>query len=466
MASKYAKPLQVPAAFPDLLRSFAREVLRQQGKLESKDAIYEFGVQYFRDLVAKRDGSGGKATQAEAPPGAVAAYLTLPEEKVEEMLTRTFQDADPESTGVLPYDEFHRVLLRLGEELQLSSVELKALFAEASENDQGLVSHADFAPAALQVVLHLRATKPQRQARIDIFAKKTHNDETVLHGLMQDEFESLLREIFQRADPDDRGVLSRLEFTDALLDADLGLTRREVNVLMSEAPAAPTDDGGDDSGSVLYQDFVPVCFQVLRDVFVHGVVELPNDQDALAQYLVEVFASADTEATGLLTVAELARLLRAADVGLTRLQTTTVLCEAQEDKSGFVNYEKFAAHVAGMVLVLVSFDSQQTFAAYLHKHRKTSEYYVVLDMNQHTFEQTLSRELEALDEGHRGLLSREEVIGAVQNAFPDISQRQLRSLLALADVDEMGELEYSLLTHSAFQALQKLQEYDMMIMES
>lgn len=47
-----------------------------------------------------------------------------------------------------------------------------------------------------------------------------------------------------------------------------------------------------------------------------------------------------------------------------------------------------------------------------------------------------------------------------------MSQRQLRSLLALADVDEMGELEYNLLTHSAFQALQKLQEYDMMILES
>lgn len=389
MASKYAKPLQVPAAFPDLLRTFARQVLRQQGKLETKEVIYEFGVQYFRDLVAKRDGAGSKAAHTEAPPGAVAAYLTLAEEEIEEMLVRTFQDADAERTGELPYDAFHRTLEHVGEELQLSSVELKALFAEASENEQGLVNYADFAPAALQVVLRLRATKPQRQARVEMFTKKEQSDETVvLHGLMQDEFESLLGEIFQRADPDGRGVLPRLEFLDALLDADLGLTRREVNVLMSEAPAAAsTDSSGDDSGSViLYTDFVPVCFQMLRDVCAYGAVELPADQDALAQYLVEVFASADTEATGLLTVAELARLFRAADVGLTRLQTTTVLCEAQEDKSGFVNYEKFAAHVAGMVLVLVSFDSQQTFATYLSKYRKTSEYYVVLDMNQHTFE--------------------------------------------------------------------------------
>lgn len=64
------------------------------------------------------------------------------------------------------------------------------------------------------------------------------------------------------------------------------------------------------------------------------------------------------------------------------------------------------------------------------------------------------------------MLAREDVVSAIQNTFPDVSQRQLRSLLALADVDEMGELEYNLITHSAFQALQKLQEYDMMIMES
>lgn len=381
MASKYAKPLQVPAEFPDLLRTFTREVLRQQGKMETKEAIYEFGAQFFRDLVTKRDGTGGKAASGGPGEGVVPAYMKISEDEIQEILARAFESADPENAGALAYERFHKVVLEIGDALQLSSIELKALFAEASENDQGLVSYADFVPIALQVVLHLRSTKPQRHTRVELFAKR-ENDETFLHGMMQDEVESLLHEIFQRADADERGVLSRLDFMDALLDADLGLTRREVNVLMSEAPSSSDNNGGD----VLYLDFIPICFQLLRDVFVQGVVELPNDQDSLAQYLVEVFASGDSEATGLLTVAELARLFRAADVGLTRLQIITVLCEAQEDKSGFVNYEKFAAHVAGMVLVLVSFDSQQTFAAYLQRYRKTSEYYTVLEMNQHTFE--------------------------------------------------------------------------------
>uniref|UniRef100_K3WK59 Calmodulin n=1 Tax=Globisporangium ultimum (strain ATCC 200006 / CBS 805.95 / DAOM BR144) TaxID=431595 RepID=K3WK59_GLOUD len=459
MASKYAKPLQVPVEFPDLLRTFTREVLRQQGKLETKEAIYEFGTQFFSDLVAKREGGGAKATAASGVASIVPMYMKLSEDEIQDILLRAFHDADPQNAGMLAYNAFHQLLCQVDEHLQLSSVELKAFFAEVSENDEGLVSYADFLPVALQMILHLRATKPQRQARIDMFAKK--DTEIFLHGMMQDEIESLLREILQRADAEGHGVLGRLEFVDALLDADLGLTRREVNILLSETLAFL-----DDSAEVAYLDFIPVVFPVLRDVFVQGVVELPNDQDSLTQYLVKVFASGDTEATGLLTVAELTRLFRAADIGLTRLQIITVLSEAQEDKSGFVNYEKFAAHVAGMVVVLVSFDSQQTFAAYLQKYRKTSEYYTVLDMNQHTFEQSLARALEALDEGHRGILPREDVLSAIHNTFSDISQRQMRALMALADVDEMGELECTLITHSAFQALQKLQEYDMMIMES
>ncbi|KAF1324634.1 hypothetical protein FI667_g9846, partial [Globisporangium splendens] len=424
-------------------------VLRQQGKLETKEAIYEFGTQFFIDLIAKRDGGGAKAAAASVAAGVAPAYMTLSEDEIQDILLRAFHDADQQNAGMLAYNEFHQLLLQVGEHLQLSSVELKALFAEANENGEGLVSYADFLPIALQMILHLRATKPQRQARIDMFGKK--DAEIFLHGMMQDEIESLLREILQRADAEDRGVLGRLEFVDTLLDADLGLTRREVNILLSEMPTFLGD-----SAEVAYLDFIPAVFPVLRDVFVQGVVELPIDQDSLTQYLAEVFASGDAEATGLLTVAELTRLFRAADIGLTRLQITTVLSEAQEDKSGFVNYEKFAAHVAGMVVVLVSFDSQQTFAACLQKYRKTSEYYT----------QSLARALEALDEGHRGILPREDVLSAIHNTFSDISQRQVRALMALADVDEMGELEYTLITHSAFQALQKLQEYDMMIMES
>lgn len=309
----------------------------------------------------------------------------------------------------------------------------------------------------------LRETRPLRLQRAESY-RANNSSAQFLHGMTQDEMESLLREIFNRMDQDESGsAVARLAFMDAIRDADLGFTRREVNILMAEAPIAETDTPGP---CVAHQDFIPICFPVLMETFAAGVVELPSDQDGLTQFLLEVFASGDADATGLLTVADLSRLLRAADIGLTRLQIVIAMAEAQEDKSGFVHYEKFAAHVAGMLLVLMHLDAQPALASYVLQYRQSGEFYTVLDMNQHAFEQTLARALEAADEDRRGLLAREEISEALTNALPEINQRQLRALLALAEPNEMGEREYALIAHSAFQALQKLQEYDRMIMES
>ncbi|KUF72797.1 calcium-binding protein CML17 [Phytophthora nicotianae] len=436
MASKYAKPMEIPANFPDVLRNFTREVLRQQGKVETKEAIYAFGSQYFKDLLTKQSGAS-KAVGDATVNALIPAYIKMGEDTIKEFVVTALNEAQQDG-GMIAHEQFK----------QLTNASC-ILF----------VNPPDFLPLGIQALMQLRSTHTQRLARIASFSKREM--EFFLHGMMQDEMESILRETFQRADKDEVGALTRLAFMDALRDADLGLTRREVNILMSEASPAE-----DDTNIVVYPDFVPICFPLLKDTYVQGILEAHSNPDWITQYLTEVFASGDSENTGLLTVAEIARLFRAADIGLTRLQIIAVMAEAQEDNTGFVNYEKFAAQVSGMVLALTNVDSQQPYAAYLQKYRKTSEYYSVLDMNQHTFEQALSHALEAVDDNHRGVLVRDEVIAATRSAFPEITDRQLRSLLALSEPDEMGEIDYNLITHSAFQALQKLQEYDMMIAES
>ncbi|KAK1939351.1 hypothetical protein P3T76_008735 [Phytophthora citrophthora] len=458
MASKYAKPMQIPAEFPDILRNFAREVLRQQGKVETKEAIYTFGSQYFKDLVSKHNGANKVVNEA-ALSALTPAYIKMGEEAIKELVAVAFSDAQKQDEGLVIFDQFKQILNGVGEQLQLSSIELKALYAEADESDGGFINCTDFLPLGIQALLQLRTTYTQRLARVASSGKR--ETEFFLHGMMQDETESILRETFQRADKEEVGALTRLAFMDALRDADLGFTRREVNVLMSEAPAAE-----DDHNIVVYPDFVPICFTLLKDTYVQGILEAHNNPDWIAQYLTEVFASGDSESTGLLTVPEIARLFRAADVGLTRLQIIAVMSEAQEDKTGFVNYERFAAQISRMVVALVNVDSQQSYASYLQRYRKTSEYYTVLDMNQHTFEQALSHALETADESHRGVLVHDEVLNAIRNALPEITDHQVRALMALSDPNEMGELDYNLITLSAFQALQKLQEYSMMIAEA
>lgn len=454
MASKYAKAMEIPAEFPGILRDFTREVLRQQGVVETKEAIYAFGSQYFKDLIVSQNGTSKVVNPVMS--ASTPAFIQMDEVDIKDSVIAAFDNVPQQDEGLVVYEHFKQVLEQLGEQLQISSAELKALYAEADENEEGVINCADFLPLGIQALLQLRLNHPQRMARIS--SLKSCKTENFLHGMMQDEMESILREIFQRADKDEEGVLTRSAFMDALRDADLGFTRKEVNILMSEAPVAEGD-----KSVVVYSTFLPMCFPLLKEMYNHGILEAPDDPTWIAQCLIEVFVSEDSENTGLLTTADIARLLRAADVGLTRLQISAVMAEAQEDKTGFVDYEALAARISGMVLALTNVNSHPSYSAYLQRYRKMSEYYTVLDMNQHTFEQALSRALQAIDEQDRGALARDEVVEAIGSAFPEINDRQLRSLLALSESNTMGEINYNFITRSAFQALQKLQEYDMMI---
>lgn len=110
MASKYAKPMQIPVDFPDVLRNFTREVLRQQGKVETKEAIYAFGSQYFKELAAKQGGANKAADEA-AMSALTPTYIKMEEEAVKEVLVVAFNDAQQQDGGMVVYEQFKQVLL-------------------------------------------------------------------------------------------------------------------------------------------------------------------------------------------------------------------------------------------------------------------------------------------------------------------------------------------------------------------
>ena len=91
--SKYAPHLSVPAGFDDIVRDFAREVLRHQ-----PSNIYQFGKHYFEDLLVAR------ANPPPPPP------RTLPtREEVGEILRDVFLRADAEKNGFLHHRHFGNV---------------------------------------------------------------------------------------------------------------------------------------------------------------------------------------------------------------------------------------------------------------------------------------------------------------------------------------------------------------------
>ena len=47
------------------------------------------------------------------------------------------------------------------------------------------------------------------------------------------------------------------------------------------------DSDGD--GKVSYEEFVPVCFEILVQLFAHDLIQRPTDEVELAKYLIESF---------------------------------------------------------------------------------------------------------------------------------------------------------------------------------
>jgi Ca2+-binding EF-hand superfamily protein len=56
----------------------------------------------------------------------------------------------------------------------------------------------------------------------------------LLHGIPKEELEEVMKRVFEAADENGNGELSLEEFRQCLKSAELGLTRKEINLLLSE----------------------------------------------------------------------------------------------------------------------------------------------------------------------------------------------------------------------------------------
>ena len=136
MPSKYGKEYKVPTEFPSLLKAFTREVLRAQ-----PDDIYEFGSQYFSELLAQA---------AAAQDAASSGVRRLTPAELQELLQEMFIQADADNSGALSPTEFKEVLKMA--DLGLGTREVQRVMAEADFNSDGEISYEEFIPLAVDLV--------------------------------------------------------------------------------------------------------------------------------------------------------------------------------------------------------------------------------------------------------------------------------------------------------------------------
>merc|ERR1712185_482668 len=78
----------------------------------------------------------------------------------------------------------------------------------------------------------------------------------LFNGIDRAELEAIMQEVFANADADGNGVLTMSEFIKCMEEAEIGLKKDEIKALMFQI-----DENED--GYVSYEEFVPVCFEIL-----------------------------------------------------------------------------------------------------------------------------------------------------------------------------------------------------------
>jgi Ca2+-binding EF-hand superfamily protein len=334
MASKYSEAFAMPERFPETLKDFTREVLREVTESQmavDPRSIYAFGAQYFEKAAAA-------AFTGTDDLGAMSRS------SLESELKQLFEDADADHNGFLDRREFAKLFESVKEEFRLSDHDILDIMSEADENDDGVIEYQEFVPIALDIIESIMTTRSFDADQADKYDQASR----VLHGMNQVELEQLLESIFNEADSDGNGFLDRAEFKSCLQDESLGLTRREINVVLSQADKLS-------AGVVTYTTFLPFIFELLVKVFARGLAQLEGDalQDAVAEKLTKHFEHADTFDTGALSFEQLKQLLRTADLGLRQLHINAILSYAEEAEDGTVDYRQFVRDTTPLIANIV-----------------------------------------------------------------------------------------------------------------
>lgn len=443
MASKYARRMVIPPDFAETLKGFTREVLRSlPSDLEGADAeqwIYEFGANYF-----------SRRADDEPAPGFLQLD-NLTSEELEAKLIDIFLDADRDGSGTLDSREFKSVFKRFADELGFPPSDIRAIMAEADENDDGCIEYQEFARAAGQVIQTLLAKttyESVKRSREESAVEQSKG--YLLHSLTKEEFKAVLDSMFRTADTDGSGFLSRAEFSRALRESGLGLTRREINVLLFEVDA-------DADNMVSYEEFLPLCFNLLVEIVAQQfeASSMPRDERDLKEFFVDVFSSADTEGTGRLPVSDLAHLLERADLGLSAIQRSAILSEAIVDDDGTVEYARFAGDAAIIIAAIIDLQVNASRAAAVVASRADN---TVLDgMTQEAFTEAL---VACLAKGDTTGSGRVYVTDAVASLVADVglTEKQANGVVLYAGQDAEGNVSITDVAAGAFAVLRAIAE--------
>ena len=302
-------------------------------------------------------------------------------------------------------------------------------------------------------------------------ARKAEQEETreeveayFVHGMTRDELDSVLRTVFERFDQDGSGYLDNKEFTQALKSAEIGLTKKEINLLLSEV------DFNDD-GVIEYAEFVPLCFVILVERATNKQMENAAfaSHDGLTQLILDAMASADVEGGGTVPIGDVKavvkKLAEEEELNLSRSQMISVVSLADiSPEEGTVRYAAFAPLAAEAIYGMIDFDAQRRRAeAVTQLASEDGDIALLRDLSAEQIEEVMMAAFLAADADGSGSLDRMEMYAVLKLAGVEklgLNDRQIAGIMAVADEDGDGCVDYCELTRLMFETLQQMARED------
>ena len=357
-----------------------------------------------------------------------------------------FKQFDTDKNGVLDPWELRDVLA--SSSLSLTPSEQREVLQEADLDDNGLVEYKEFVPLLHSLIVSVKSKHAARQARAEATTTARESAQIqFVKGMTIDELSATIRRVFQDCDLDGNGTLDPTEFRKALRSAELNLSKKEINLLLMQSDL-------NHDGVVEYDEFVPVCFDVLVERATHKQLESDATRscDAVTKALLEVFASADLEDSGKLKLRQLKRCLQALvenDVlSLSKTQIISVLSTSDPSPDdGLVRYKRWAPLAADIIYGMLDFVAHtRRVKAIAHlSNTKTHDFESIRHFSTYQVEAILKDAFAAADANGDGVLDEDKtriVLDSVGVTMLGLSHSQITGICAAADLNGDGMVDY------------------------